>query len=64
MGRELMPFTSQLQRRKLHAMAGRGEIPKRTVDEFERTTRRPLSKRAMNPRQDQGLLRPPPRDLD
>jgi len=33
-----MPFKSKAQRRKLYAMAQRGEIPLETVREWERKT--------------------------
>ena len=33
-----MPFKSQSQRRKFHAMADRGEISKKTVEEWEDAT--------------------------
>ena len=33
-----MPFKSQAQRRKFHAMANRGEISKQTVEHWESAT--------------------------
>ena len=33
-----MPFKSQAQRRKFYAMYKRGEISKKTLDEWERAT--------------------------
>ena len=33
-----MPFKSEAQRRKFWAMAGRGEISKKTVEEWEHAT--------------------------
>ena len=33
-----MPFKSKAQRRKFFAMAGRGEISKKTLHEFQRAT--------------------------
>ena len=34
-----MPFRSEAQRRKFHAMAGRGEMPESTVSEWEHATK-------------------------
>lgn len=34
-----MPYASQAQRRKFHAMLGRGEISKKVVDEFDRSSK-------------------------
>jgi hypothetical protein len=34
-----MPYKSQAQRRKFHAMAKRGEISKKTVAEFDRASK-------------------------
>ncbi len=37
-----MPFKSERQRRKLHAMAERGEMPMSTVREWESKTKKKL----------------------
>lgn len=34
-----MPFKSKAQRRKFYAMLKRGEISRKTVEEFERATK-------------------------
>ena len=34
-----MPYKSDAQRRKFHAMEARGEISKATVDEFDRASK-------------------------
>ena len=34
-----MPYKSEAQRRKFHAMAARGEISKATVAEFDRASK-------------------------
>ena len=33
-----MPYTSKAQQRAMHAKAERGEIPKKTVKEFDQAT--------------------------
>ena len=40
-----MPFTSEAQRRKFHAMQERGEISKSKVEEYERKTKGDLPER-------------------
>ena len=47
-----MPFVSEAQRRKLYAMAARGEVSARVVAEFERETRGRLPERARPKRND------------
>ena len=34
-----MPYKSDAQRRKFHAMANRGEISKKTVSEYDKATK-------------------------
>ena len=40
-----MPFKSEAQRRKFYAMAGRGEMPKSKVEEYERATKGDIPER-------------------
>lgn len=40
-----MPFKSEAQRRKFHAMADRGEMPRSKVDEYERASKGDIPER-------------------
>lgn len=54
-----MPFKSEAQRRKFYAMAGRGEMPKSKVEEYERATKGDIPERvgARNSERSEGYKR-------
>jgi len=54
-----MPFKSEAQRRKFYAMAGRGEMPRSKVEEYERATKGDIPERvgARNSERSEGYER-------